>query len=171
VIAGSTSFCRSAGTFVDIPNNVLGRFRISGGSFLVSKGMSGSQKKNGCGDHRRRRIRHEGHREEVTRSGEHGHGRSASLRSRCCFLDALWRKRHRRNERHRSERVQEIWSEIGLPHPTRAIIAPRGYAHRGYIHGHNDNNKTPDWVIERLTPAVVSGDATARIRISRRTRR
>ena len=34
-----------AGTFVDIPNNVLGLLGISGGSFLVSKGMSGSQKK------------------------------------------------------------------------------------------------------------------------------
>jgi hypothetical protein len=35
-----------AGTFVDIPNNVLGLLGISGGSFLVSKGMStGSKKK------------------------------------------------------------------------------------------------------------------------------
>src|SRR6266853_3148455 len=37
-----------AGTFVDIPNNVLGLLGISGGSFLVSKGMTGQQqKKNG----------------------------------------------------------------------------------------------------------------------------
>jgi hypothetical protein len=34
-----------AGTFVDIPTNVLGLLGISGGSFLVSKGMSNAQKK------------------------------------------------------------------------------------------------------------------------------
>jgi hypothetical protein len=32
-----------AGTFVDIPNNVLALLGISGGSFLVSKGMSASK--------------------------------------------------------------------------------------------------------------------------------
>jgi hypothetical protein len=35
-----------AGTFVDIPTNVLGLLGISGGSYLVSKGLSGP-KKNG----------------------------------------------------------------------------------------------------------------------------
>jgi hypothetical protein len=39
-----------AGTFVDIPNNVLGLLGISGGSFLVSKGMSNNQKKKPDGD-------------------------------------------------------------------------------------------------------------------------
>jgi hypothetical protein len=39
-----------AGTFVDIPNNVLGLLGISGGSFLVSKGMSTSSKKNKADD-------------------------------------------------------------------------------------------------------------------------
>ena len=32
-----------AGTFVEIPNNVLALIGISGGSFLISKGMSGSK--------------------------------------------------------------------------------------------------------------------------------
>jgi hypothetical protein len=34
-----------AGTFVDIPTNVLGLLGISGGSFLVSKGMSTPSRK------------------------------------------------------------------------------------------------------------------------------
>jgi hypothetical protein len=39
-----------AGTFVDIPTNVLGLLGISGGSFLVSKGMSTSSQKKKVDD-------------------------------------------------------------------------------------------------------------------------
>src|SRR3954471_277010 len=55
---------------------------------------------------------------------------------------------------------KKIWAEIGLP-----ALNPGGHhttriCHVGYITGHNDSSKTPDWVIERLTPDIVSGDAT-----------
>jgi hypothetical protein len=52
---------------------------------------------------------------------------------------------------------KKLWSEIGLPAPNPGDHRTTRICHRGYIAGHNDNNKTPDWVIERLTPAVVSG--------------
>src|SRR5882757_8072986 len=55
---------------------------------------------------------------------------------------------------------KKIWSEIGLPAPNPGDHRTTRICHRGYITGHNDNNKTPDWVIERLTPALVAGDAT-----------
>ena len=56
---------------------------------------------------------------------------------------------------------KDIWSEIGLP--TRKAGAAGHITmvcHLGYLTGHNDSNKTPDWVIEHLTPKIVSGSGT-----------
>ncbi len=56
---------------------------------------------------------------------------------------------------------RSIWEGIGLPQRK-----PDGRNHittvcrLGYIAGHNDGNKTPDWVIERLTPQLIKGNAT-----------
>jgi endonuclease G len=55
---------------------------------------------------------------------------------------------------------KKIWEEIGLPPPNPGSHHTTRICHLGYITGHNDNNKTPDWVIERLTPDIVKGDAT-----------
>jgi endonuclease G len=55
---------------------------------------------------------------------------------------------------------KQIWSEIGLPTPNPGAHHTTRVCHRGYITGHNDSNKTPDWVIEHLTPKLVNGDAT-----------
>lgn len=55
---------------------------------------------------------------------------------------------------------KKIWEEIGLPAPNPGDHHTTRVCHLGYITGHNDNNKTPDWVIERLTPDIIKGDAT-----------
>lgn len=55
---------------------------------------------------------------------------------------------------------KKIWSEIGLPAPNPGGPHTTRICHIGYITGHNDSNKTPDWVIERLTPDIVSGEGT-----------
>ena len=52
-----------------------------------------------------------------------------------------------------------IWSRIGLPqHPARLEPNTTYVCHQRYIVEHNNEMKTPDWVIERLTPAIVTGD-------------
>lgn len=44
VIAGVyLTLCLESGTFVEIPNGVLGLIGISGGSYVVSKGISGGK--------------------------------------------------------------------------------------------------------------------------------
>lgn len=55
---------------------------------------------------------------------------------------------------------RQIWSEIGLPTANPGAHHTTRICHIGYITGHNDSNKTPDWVIERLTAKLVQGDAT-----------
>jgi DNA/RNA endonuclease G (NUC1) len=51
-----------------------------------------------------------------------------------------------------------IWSEIGLPDsPSTNHEDDTSVCHDGYITGHNSRTKTPDWVIERLTPELVNG--------------
>jgi DNA/RNA endonuclease G (NUC1) len=49
-----------------------------------------------------------------------------------------------------------IWSEIGLPTSTVTNEEDNtSVCHDGYITGHNNRTKTPDWVIERLTSDLV----------------
>jgi DNA/RNA endonuclease G (NUC1) len=51
-----------------------------------------------------------------------------------------------------------IWSEIGIPDSALANDEDHTIVcHLGYIVGHNSQTKTPDWVIERLTPDLVKG--------------
>jgi DNA/RNA endonuclease G (NUC1) len=48
---------------------------------------------------------------------------------------------------------QQIWGDIGLP--TSATANDEDHTrvcHMGYITGHNSVRKTPDWVVERLSP-------------------
>jgi endonuclease G, mitochondrial len=46
---------------------------------------------------------------------------------------------------------KSIWEEIGTPEG-RPGSKTTIVCHLGYIVGHNDSKKTPNWVIERLTP-------------------
>jgi endonuclease G len=55
---------------------------------------------------------------------------------------------------------KKLWSEIGLPAPNPGGPHTTRICHLGYITGHNDSTKTPDWVIERLTPDIVNGEGT-----------
>ncbi len=56
---------------------------------------------------------------------------------------------------------KHIWEKIGLPTGnTRAPDRMMTVCHLGYITGHNNGRKTPDWVIERLSPELVTGSAT-----------
>src|SRR5262249_10034511 len=55
---------------------------------------------------------------------------------------------------------KDIWAAIGLPTPNPGAHHTTRVCHRSYITGHNDANKTPDWVIEHLTPKLVNGEAT-----------
>ena len=51
-----------------------------------------------------------------------------------------------------------IWSEIGVPDSSLTNDEDHTIVcHLGYIVGHNSQTKTPDWVIERLTPDLVKG--------------
>jgi DNA/RNA endonuclease G (NUC1) len=52
-----------------------------------------------------------------------------------------------------------LWEGIGLPARTGGGHLTT-VCHLGYITGHNDRNKTPDWVIEHLTPNLTDGEAT-----------
>lgn len=50
----------------------------------------------------------------------------------------------------------DIWSDIGLPTSTLTNEEDNtSVCHDGYITGHNNRTKTPDWVIERLTSDLV----------------
>jgi len=51
-----------------------------------------------------------------------------------------------------------IWKEIGLPSAPGAHITT--VCHLGYITGHNDDRKGPNWVIERLSPDLTQGKAS-----------
>lgn len=57
------------------------------------------------------------------------------------------------------ESCKDIWSEIGLPKAGSGMKITT-VCHLGYITGHNNENKGPAWVIERLTPALTKGKAT-----------
>ncbi|MBS9478618.1 DNA/RNA non-specific endonuclease [Ancylobacter radicis] len=54
-----------------------------------------------------------------------------------------------------------IWQSVGLPDPAaddgREITT---VCHIGYITGHNNANKTPDWVVERITAETASQEFT-----------
>ncbi len=47
----------------------------------------------------------------------------------------------------------EIWQAIGLPEDEDAGPVTT-ICHLGYITGHNDSRKAPNWVVERLTPEL-----------------
>jgi len=52
-----------------------------------------------------------------------------------------------------------IWKAVGIPKGSadaRSTIV----CHLGYVVGHNDEAKGPNWVIEHLTPDLTEGDAT-----------
>jgi DNA/RNA endonuclease G (NUC1) len=55
----------------------------------------------------------------------------------------------------------KIWDAVGLPRQkavgTLQIVT---VCHKGYIVGHNSQTKTPEWVIERLTPELTEGEAS-----------
>src|ERR1700724_2740967 len=55
----------------------------------------------------------------------------------------------------------ELWERIGLPRyrPT-AEVNTTLVCHSRYVLSHNDSNKTPDWVIERVTRDQISGTNT-----------
>jgi DNA/RNA endonuclease G (NUC1) len=56
---------------------------------------------------------------------------------------------------------RDIWQGVGLPAVNSgASDHITTICHLGYITGHNNGKKTPDWVIERLKPGLVTGDGT-----------
>lgn len=57
------------------------------------------------------------------------------------------------------EFCKDIWKDVGLP-KARTGMKITTVCHLGYITGHNDANKGPAWVIERLTPDLTKGKAT-----------
>ena len=58
------------------------------------------------------------------------------------------------------ETCAAIWQAIGLPQDVGNEAEPlTTVCHLGYITGHNDSRKAPNWVIERLTPALTEGKA------------
>ena len=57
------------------------------------------------------------------------------------------------------KKCPEIWSKTGLPISPAGLERDTTYVcHLRYIVEHNNEMKTPDWVIERLTPDIVTGD-------------
>lgn len=71
---------------------------------------------------------------------------------------ALVPARAQNNPENDPNHCADIWKEIGL-------VSSKGgdttiVCHLGYIVGHNDRTKTPNWVIERLTPNLTQGSAT-----------
>jgi endonuclease G, mitochondrial len=53
-----------------------------------------------------------------------------------------------------------IWQAIGLPQDVGDETSPvTTVCHLGYITGHNNSRKAPNWVIERLTPKLTEGKA------------
>jgi DNA/RNA endonuclease G (NUC1) len=53
---------------------------------------------------------------------------------------------------------RHLWAEIGLPDSSSTNEEDDTVVCRtGYVVGHNSRTKTPDWVIERLTPDLVKG--------------
>jgi endonuclease G len=57
------------------------------------------------------------------------------------------------------EQCAEIWQKIGLPRDAGDAETSTTVCHLGYIVGHNDSRKTPNWVIERLTSDLTQGKA------------
>lgn len=48
-------------------------------------------------------------------------------------------------------KCRDLWEAVGLPGHDDDSVRIKVVCHLGYIVGHNDRNKTPDWVIEKLT--------------------
>jgi len=129
-----------AGTFVDI-RTMCSPARISGGSFLVSKGMSGSQKKKPDVEIIEEDDPHEGHREEVTRSGEHGQPQCISFPFALLFSIALGANAIAETNDTDPNACKKLWSEIGLPAPNPGDHRTRDMPSRLH-HRTHDNNKT-----------------------------
>lgn len=55
------------------------------------------------------------------------------------------------------EFCSKLWKEVGLPSATAAVKTST-VCHLGYITGHNNRTKTPNWVLERLTVAETGTD-------------
>ena len=58
------------------------------------------------------------------------------------------------------DNCRQFWSVVGLP--DRKNTNEENFTtvcHKGYITGHNNERKTPDWVVEHLTFAQASGKA------------
>jgi endonuclease G len=53
-----------------------------------------------------------------------------------------------------------IWDDIGVPEAASGDGITTIVCHKGYIVGHNDSHKTPNWVIERLTPTLTGKGAS-----------
>jgi DNA/RNA endonuclease G (NUC1) len=59
------------------------------------------------------------------------------------------------------QRCEDLWKGVGLP--DRKDATDENFTivcHLGYIAGHNNETKTPDWIVEHLTFRQVSGTAT-----------
>jgi endonuclease G, mitochondrial len=55
----------------------------------------------------------------------------------------------------------DIWQDIGLPQAASGSSEHTTIVcHLGYITGHNDSRKGPNWVVERLTPDLTKKGAT-----------
>lgn len=55
---------------------------------------------------------------------------------------------------------KKLWEGVGLPVRKSGQGHLTIVCHLGYIAGHNDKSKTPEWVIEHLTPNLTAGNAT-----------
>lgn len=57
------------------------------------------------------------------------------------------------------DNCRPLWEKIGVPAYSSDVDATP-VCHTAYVLSHNNANKTPDWVIERLTRAQATGDNT-----------
>ncbi len=59
------------------------------------------------------------------------------------------------------ETCRDIWEAVGLPEPADdAAEIPFPVCHLGYVLGHDNTTKTPDWVVEHLTREIATGKNT-----------
>jgi len=59
------------------------------------------------------------------------------------------------------ESCAAIWQAVGVPEQAEDAPDPViAVCHLGYIAGHDSTTKTPDWVVEHLTSAIVQGKNT-----------
>jgi endonuclease G len=79
-----------------------------------------------------------------------------AARADVCDDDPTWRPGPANNP----ATCRELWEAIGTPQYARSDADTIIVCHTRYVLSHNNVNRTPDWVVERVTRAQVSGGNT-----------